>query len=256
MMTLRNALMVLIFPALMLGAGFAVLMVQPSMPLSLTAMLGLMPYVLCFVAAIVGGWFKRPRVVLMAGLIVGAHWAVQTFISGVNVYERGPELTVIYAAVAVLFPINAALIALKADRGLLSQGVVSRVLFFALQIVALMVVWDAQGLARQGVDELMHLRLFDKDFDLWTLLPQPALVLFVVVSLGLLGRAVYSGGALDGGLFGAVAASALALHGGSDGTLSAVMFSLAGIVLLVSIGQESYRLAFIDELTGLPGRRA
>jgi len=190
------------------------------------------------------------------GLICGAHWVVQTFVAGSDIYERAPELTVIYAAVAVLFPINAALIAVKADRGLLSLGVLSRVLFAGLQVAALIVVWDAGEAARTFADDLLHVRVFHKDLDYWSLLPQPALFLFAGVSAGMLGRALYKGGVLDGGLFGAVAVSALALHAAANGALSSILFVLAGIVLLTAVAQESYRLAFIDELTGLPGRRA
>jgi len=255
-MTLRNALLILMFPALMFGAGLIVMATQPAVPWSLNAVVKHAPYLLTLLAAIIGGWFKCPRVVLMAALIAGAHWVVQTFVAGTDIYDREPELTVIYAAVAVLFPINAALIAVKADRGLLSLGVLSRVLFAGLQIAALIVVWDAGEAARVFADNLLHVRVFHKDLDYWSLLPQPALFLFAAVSAGLLARALYKGGVLDGGLFGAVAVSALALHGAANGAVSSLLFTLAGIVLLTAVAQESYRLAFIDELTGLPGRRA
>lgn len=255
-MTLRNALLILMFPALMFGAGLIVMATQPAVPWSLNAVVKHAPYLLTLLAAIIGGWFKCPRVVLMAALITGAHWVVQTFVAGTDIYDRAPELTVIYAAVAVLFPINAALIAVKADRGLLSLGVLSRVLFAGLQVAALIVVWDAGEAARVFADNLLHVRVFDKDLDYWSLLPQPALFLFAAVSVGLLARALYKGGVLDGGLFGAVAVSALALHGAANGAVSSLLFIFAGIVLLTAVAQESYRLAFIDELTGLPGRRA
>ena len=255
-MTLRNALLILMFPALMFGAGLIVSATQPAVPWSLSAVVKYAPYLLTLLAAIIGGWFKCPRVVLMAALIMGAHWVVQTFVAGTEIYDREPELTVIYAAVAVLFPINAALIAVKADRGLLSLGVLSRVLFAGLQIAALIVVWDAGETARTFADNLLHVRVFHKDLDYWSLLPQPALFLFAAVSAGLLARALYKGGVLDGGLFGAVAVSALALHGAANGAVSSLLFTLAGVVLLTAVAQESYRLAFIDELTGLPGRRA
>lgn len=255
-MALRNALMILMFPALMVVVGLAFTVAQPQVPWSLGAMLVYAPYFVTLLAAIVGGWFKCPRIVLMAALIAGAHGVVQAFVAGVNIHDRGPEITVIYAGLAVLFPLNAALVALKADRGLLSLGVLSRVLFAALQIVAILVVWDAGETARALTDELLHTRVFHKDLDYWSLLPQPALMLFALVSAGLLARAVWKGGVLDGGLFGAVAVSALALHAAGDGPLSSILFSLAAIVLLAAVGQESYRLAYIDELTGLPGRRA
>jgi len=156
----------------------------------------------------------------------------------------------------VLFPVNALLIATKRDRGMVSRGVLVRVLFFAVQVALLIVVWDAGEAARAWADEMLHIRLFDKALDYWSLLPQLAIGLFAVVSLVLLARAAWTGGAIDGGLFGAVAASALALHGAGQGSLPAIMFTLALMALLAAVVQESYRLAFIDELTGLPGRRA
>lgn len=253
---MRNILLILLFPVLMLAVGFAVTASQPAVPWSLGVTLAYAPYFLCVLAAIIGGWFKCPRVVLMAGLIVGAHWVVQTFVAGSNIYDRGQELTVIYGAVAVMFPVNAALIAIKADRGLLSMGVLSRVLFFVLQVTALIVVWDAGDVARTVADEVLHLRLFSRNLDYWSLLPQPSIFLFTGVSVALLVRAMWKNGVLDGGLFGAVAVSALALHTAANGAYSSILFILAGLILLAAVAQESYRLAFIDELTGLPGRRA
>ena len=202
-------------------------------------------------------WFKCPRVALMAALVMGAHGAVAHFVPDLeSAGQRGPQLMVLFGAVAVLFPINALLIATKRDRGMVSRGVVVRVLFFVVQVALLMVVWDAGVGPRTWADEILHVRLFDKLFDYWSLLPQPAIGLFMAVSAVLLVRAAWTGGAIDGGLFGAVAASALALHGAGQGHVPAIMFTLALLALLAAVVQESYRLAFIDELTGLPGRRA
>ena len=61
---------------------------------------------------------------------------------------------------------------------------------------------------------------------------------------------------LDVGLVGALAGAFVACEwAGSPGTFGAFM-SAAGIILLVAVLQESHRLAFRDELTGLPSRRA
>ena len=253
----RNALFVLLFPFALLAAGTALLASPLAVPFSLGAALPALPYVLGVGVAVLGAWFKSPRVVLMAALVMAAHGAVGAFVPELeSAGSRGPELMVLYGALAVLFPLNAALIAAKRDRGMASRGVMGRVLLMALQALAVLVIWDAGHGARTWADEVLHARLFDKFFDYWSLLPQPALVLFVLVSTGLLVRAAWSGGAIDGGLFGAVAASGLALHGAGQGHLPAIMFSLACMALLAAVVQESYRLAFIDELTSLPGRRA
>jgi len=50
-------------------------------------------------------------------------------------------------------------------------------------------------------------------------------------------------------------AAALALHAGW-GLTPSVVFAVAGLVLFVSIIETSHAIAYGDELTGLPGRRA
>jgi len=255
-MTLRNTAFILFFPALMLAAGLVVIFSHPKVPWSVGIVMAAAPYVIAALAALVGGWFKSPRVVLLAALIAAAHWVVQTFVVGVNIDSRGPEITVVYGAVAVMFPVNAVLIAMKPDRGLLSLGVFSRVLFITLQVAVVIVMWDGGQDTRAAADALLHARVFSPEFDHWSLLPQAALLLFGAVGVVLLVRAVWTGAVLDGGLFGAVAMVGLALHAAGNGALSSILFTMAGAVLLVAVAHEGYRLAFIDELTGLPGRRA
>ncbi len=48
----------------------------------------------------------------------------------------------------------------------------------------------------------------------------------------------------------------LALRGGGSPLSTALYLAAAGLILVVSLIEESYALAYVDELTGLPGRRA
>jgi GGDEF domain-containing protein len=61
---------------------------------------------------------------------------------------------------------------------------------------------------------------------------------------------------LDIGIAGALLAFYLACEWARNAAVFGVFTAAAGIVLVVAMLQESYRLAFHDELTGLPGRRA
>jgi diguanylate cyclase (GGDEF)-like protein len=54
----------------------------------------------------------------------------------------------------------------------------------------------------------------------------------------------------------AVAAAAVAFTATRDLHESTIMFAAAQLVLLFALLEESYRLAYHDQLTGLPGRRA
>lgn len=256
-MVARNAFFVLLFPVIVFMAGAALISKPQAVPFSLGVVLPMLPYVLGAAAVVLGWWFKTPRVVLMVCLLVGAHWVLSTFVPDIeHVGAHSRELMVIYAALAVLFPVNAVLIASMADRGFASKSVIAWALFMLVQIIAVVVIWGADLGVSTWLDEILHMRVFDARLDYWSMLPQPAILLFFVAMVALFGRAAWRGSALDGGLFGAVAAGALALHGAGQGHLPHIMFSLGCFVLLVSVLQESYRLAYIDELTSLPGRRA
>jgi len=256
-MIVRNAFFVLVFPVVFLTMGAALLSIPLTVPFALSTVLPMLPYTLGFGAIVLGWRFKTPRVVLMVALMLGAHWVLTTFVPDLeHAGARSRELMVIYAALSVLFPVNAVLIAGMADRGMASKSVVAWGLFILLQIIALLVVWDAGLGPGTWVDEALHVRVFDTVWDYWSLLPQPAIVLFFIVTLALFSRAIWSGTAIDGGLFGAVATCGMALHGAGQGNLPHIMISLGCLGLIVAMVQESYRLAYIDELTNLPGRRA
>jgi len=63
-------------------------------------------------------------------------------------------------------------------------------------------------------------------------------------------------GSFEGSLLWVTAAAALALLGGRGPHAATVAFGAAQIVLLLGLIEDSYRLAYHDELTGLPSRRA
>lgn len=63
-------------------------------------------------------------------------------------------------------------------------------------------------------------------------------------------------GTFEGSLLWVTAASALALLDVHSPHASTLAFTAAQLVLLLGLIEDSYRLAYHDELTGLPGRRA
>jgi GGDEF domain-containing protein len=164
---------------------------------------------------------------------------------------------VLYPAVALLAPLNLAVLAWRDERGLFSLPGASRLAVLFLQ--AVLVAWLAAVAGPEvqaAAAALLHLRVLPASVDLWTWLPQPALIAFVLAAVALAVRVWLVRTPLDAGLLGALVGVGLALAGVGGGAAPA-LFSLAGVLCLVlAVVQESYRMAFIDELTGLPGRRA
>ncbi len=70
------------------------------------------------------------------------------------------------------------------------------------------------------------------------------------------GAAIYRGKAVEKSIAWALLASFLALDAVPGSTVSSLYFASAGLVLGLSVVETSYSMAFRDELTGLPSRRA
>jgi diguanylate cyclase (GGDEF)-like protein len=86
--------------------------------------------------------------------------------------------------------------------------------------------------------------------------PQPALLLFVVALSLLLVRLVQHHRATDSGMLWSLVAAWLGFQAGGAGKIGSAYFGTAALVLASSIVENSYSLAYQDELTGLASRRA
>jgi diguanylate cyclase (GGDEF)-like protein len=89
-------------------------------------------------------------------------------------------------------------------------------------------------------------------------LEHPLVPLGTLLAAGLvvLVAAAVRRGAFEAGLLWSAIALGLVLTGGGGSHETALLLTAAQLALLVSVTEDSYRLAYHDELTGLPGRRA
>jgi GGDEF domain-containing protein len=239
---------VVVLVAAALIAGFG------SLPDQLAGLTILGPYFVLLLGAIISVWFNRGRAfVALASLFAGyAGYRIALEFGRDSYTERA-----VFAAMSVLVPLNILVALVFPERGV-AQHRNYRWLLLALAEV-LLVAWIASagrsslsGVAWHGV------------VDHWLLrsppMPIAGRIVFATAFVAALARAWPKSGAelrpLDVGLAGGLVAFFIACEWARTGTLFPIFMSAAGIVLLVSILQESHRLAFVDELTGLPGRRA
>jgi diguanylate cyclase (GGDEF)-like protein len=87
-----------------------------------------------------------------------------------------------------------------------------------------------------------------------TRIPTLALLAFLVAIVATVLRFVLRKTVIQASLAWALLAALLGLHATGDG--STVYLATGGLVLIVSLIETSHRMAFSDELTGLPSRRA
>ncbi len=100
--------------------------------------------------------------------------------------------------------------------------------------------------------ELLEARFLPAEALRWSGAPQAALLIFMVSLLFLAARYVLLRNPVESGTFWALVACLAAFSSARPG----IWLMIAGAVLAVAVVENSYIMAFHDQLTGLPARRA
>jgi diguanylate cyclase (GGDEF)-like protein len=197
-----------------------------------------------YYSALIGGmllaWrFRSSRVFLAQLVFFLAGQALSLAATGHTL--AGPAID----AVAVLVPLNLILIAAMQERGFTVMAMAPVGVMLFLQCVIVAVLLQSGGLGSRP----HHLAAT-------IVLPNYVLVSFSIAAVMLLIRSLLTRKPVDSSFLWALAAFFLAIHYAGSARLSAVYSATAACILAVSIIETSYLLAYHDELTALPSRRA
>ncbi len=252
----RKPIVALLAPTLLVILALAVAGGHLSMGLSVERILPNVPYGLSLLAMALGLWFRRERVVFTALPIGLVNWATN------NLWPQaptsGPMWEIAYAVLCITLPIYLLSAAFFQDRGIFSRSGATRLLWVILPIVAVLIAVDdavPKG-AQEWLGAALHARPFSTDVDFWSHLPQLAILLFGGAMLFLGGRFIVNSTPMEGAMLGVMGAVWAALHHVGDGAMPSLLLSAALVMVIVAVAQDANRMAFLDELTGLPGRRA
>ncbi len=242
-------------PAAILLAAVLALVAGPALPPSLSGLKTLGPYVVLLLGTGMGVWFNRGRAfIALASLLAAfAGYSLALEFGAASFAARA-----VFTAAAILVPLNFLLALVLPERGV-SHHFNYRWLMLAV-VETLFVAWIASA-GRTSLSGTVWQDLLEH----WLLRspPTPLLgrLLFAAAFVAAAARArprvpATETRPLDIGQAGALLAFFIACEWvDAPGAFGAFM-TAAGAILLVSLLQESHRLAFSDELTGLPSRRA
>ncbi len=150
------------------------------------------------------------------------------------------------ATIGLLLPFNFVLLSLHQEKGFTFPSLAPFSLVIFIESVFVAVVCRPEPVAQHP----LHHALAPAPLSFATLLAFAAATIILLVRFLLFHKPVESG------LLWALAACFLALHFGGAGRIPTAYFATAALTLAGSIVETSYRLAYYDELTALPSRRA
>jgi len=207
-------------------------------------------YYAVFGTGVLLAWrFHSSRVFFALITLLLAHLAVEFFAAG-RISSSGPG-HIALQAVAVLLPLNFIAFSLTQERGfsLPANLPAMALLFFESVLVAV--------ICRPGettTPAFLHPAFLGRPP--WSPLSQLPVLAFVAAFAALLTRFFLYRKPVESGLLWSLATAFLSLEQWGIGRTATGYMGTAGLILVGSIVENSYLLAYHDELTGLRGRRA
>jgi len=210
----------------------------------------------CYYAALGVGlllaWrFHSSRVVAALVVLYLGHRAIEFFAHG-HVPLSGSGLTAL-EAVSFLVPLNFVLLAIDQERGFGMAITAPRLALLFIESVFVAILCRPAPAAASG---LFHRAIFGHAWSAWTPIPQISLFVFFAVLAYLIGRVVSRPKPVENGFAWALLALFLSWNTGGVGLPARAYVASAAVILVASIIENSYAMAYRDELTGLPSRRA
>ncbi|HEX4601485.1 MAG TPA: GGDEF domain-containing protein [Gemmatimonadales bacterium] len=208
------------------------------------------PYAMLGAGVLLGWRFQRSRLLFAVLLLTLADRAVVQFAGGHGLARD----RVVFQAVALLLPLNLAALPLTAERGFLTPPGLGRIAMILGQVF-LVGIFDRAAPVTTAV--VLHAGLLPRVFQ-WTALADPALLAFFVSGGLVIASQLFAPTQAGRSFAWALIPTFLGLSSVRPGNPQLATFYLAttALILLVSVVEASYHMAYLDSLTGLPARRS
>lgn len=244
-----RAILPLGIPSLILIAAWWLLPRVPLFTPTRLDLLVLSPYLLTAGGLLLSFHFRRGRICLLLVLTAISYYLMTTYLGT----DDTPQAYLITSALAVLLPFNLLLVVLMREKGVFSNASRMRFIFLGLQLFVLWLTIKEQNqtLWLELARPLVNLPLLD-----YLSVPQAGLLLLGAATLLSGIRSITRRSPIDGGLFGVGVAFFVLLNWAWLPHVPALFSGAALLIMQLAVVQESHNMAFRDDLTGLPSRRA
>jgi diguanylate cyclase (GGDEF)-like protein len=215
------------------------------------AVVGVAPYVVSIAAVLIGLRFNRSALVFSVLVLGFCGMVLHLLAAGFSTLN--PRAETAYHAITILLPLNLMVLSLMKERGIFTFHGIFRLSMIVIQPV---VIAGFSRLHSQGMLGYLKGHLIPAGFMDSMAIAQPALLAFILACMVVGLRFVLHQGAKESGFFWAIFTLLTGFLTVGQGSPMEFYFTVSGFILLVSQIEASHAMAFKDELTGLPARRA
>jgi len=238
-----------LFPAAILAAVYAYLPYFASLPAPWRGLLPYASYLILAMGILLSLHFNRSRAFFVFLMLAVFSWNGSSLSSG---GATGAAAQRVDGILCFLLPINITLFCLMREKGIFSSAGRKRFLFLLLQAVVLVILGKTgQADAQQQAGEWLH-----RAAEGYRGLPRLAFPVMGVCGALIAVKSFIRHSLIDSAFLGVLSAIAIVFGASSTGDIQSVFLFAAGLILTVSILQDSHNMAYRDDLTGLLSRRA
>jgi diguanylate cyclase (GGDEF)-like protein len=248
--TIQRALFGLVMPAAVLITAYFLVPRISHLPASLAGLRFYGTYIALAVGVLVSLAFNRGRVLLALLSLAIAYLGYRSAL--LHSLTSFPARTV-FAALCIFVPLNLGILSALQERGTFNMRGLQRIAVIVLEVAV--TAWLILS-RKTATVAWLYAPLSEMVPAAVSPIPQLGLAM-IVASLALSVTAwLITRSAIDLGFAGATVAFAVAANGIASPNVFAVFVAAAALILTIAVLQDTFRMAFRDELTGLPSRRA
>lgn len=240
----------LVLPLVLLLLSWLLLSKVSVLSAAWQELLQMAPYLLAVIAFLSGYHFRRGRVCLLILLTVAGYYLSRNYLGeGLT----NPKALLVYSALAVLLPFNLLIVGLMREKGLSGSTGRMRLLFLGCQLLLL---WITLLRGSQDLWLALTRPLLQSPLLLDLPVPQLSLVFLLLAVCLSFWRTWQRPAPVEGALFAVALAFGIVLTWPFVPFVITIFSGAVCLVLILAIIQDSHNMAFRDDMTGIPSRRA
>ena len=210
----------------------------------------LLPYAVLGVGFLLGLRFHRSRAAFAVLLLIFTDRLIHYFGLG-GLVASGNEAIILHS-ITVLLPVNMILLYLARDRDILSLSGLFRFCFILAQPVVVSLLLQK----KPAVFDYLYRHSISHPFLHGLGVPDSVQLFYGFVILLFLVLSLVSNKTILRGFFWALLTTVIAFYEVYSGAQFTIYFCVAGLIIILSVLETVYAMAYHDELTKLPARRS
>ena len=247
--TFKTVISAITYIFILLGCYFLIKNI-PSLTAPVMLVIQYSPYVIFGLGIILSIRFNQGRVFLIIFLLSLSQLFLNYYAQfSISIADFSQFL---YPLLCLLIPLNIVIIAHLRERGLFSLWGKIRIAFILVELVVIYIFAVSNHLAIQKILNFKFINLSIEKMGM----SQTALLLFLFSLVYFIIKAFVKNSAFEGRLSAVILSLFTALFFIHDQLSFSIFLSAAGLMLIIGIIEDSYSMAYLDELTGIPSRRA